>query len=233
MKILNEYETISRIASGHSFAKMCDGELLYILTGHHYYVNDYPDLRQLMRESLTNPPENFFVGLPPSYFDLSYSPPQRHPCWINLRLRSAQIDPLLTQPLYGSCFISRMEQVPHLRGNHAYWDHVKAFLRSRPLLGVRGSHFSFLDFDDLFPPLPEIPIPSVNAWAKKDSIIEKVLAYPRTHTVIISAGISAAGLALLLHRKGYHAVDVGRLGRAYLDGSYDGYKKTFKDGYPW
>ncbi len=233
MKILNEFETIQKIASGWSFSKMCDGELIYIFTGNHYYVDDYEDLREVMKSALTETSEGFFTGLPPSYFNLDYSPPARHACWKHLRKKfSHQIDPLLTRGFYGSCFISRMEQTPHVN-TPEYWKEVKKIWTDRKVIGIRGAHFSFQDYQGLFPKMTEISTLSVNCWAEKDKIIGSVLAHPKDTLVVLSCGVSAAGLAYLLWQEGYQAVDVGRIGRAYLDGSYNGYKKTYKKGYPW
>jgi len=181
MVVLNEIQTIRQIASGWSFSKMCDGELIYILTGAHYYVNDYPDLRKIMTKALMESREGFFTGLPPSYFNLEYSPPSRRGCWTHLKEKfGAQIDPLLTRGFYGSCFISRMEQVPHVN-TPSYWAEVRALWKNQSLVGIRGAHFSFQDFGDLFPPMDEIPTLSVNCWAEKDKTDRKSTRLNSSH----------------------------------------------------
>lgn len=232
MIILNEFETVKKIAEGVSFAKMCDGEIRYLFTGKHYYVAPHDDLRHFIKKAVLEESPDFMVGVPPSLFNFAYSPPERQGCWRGLyRDHGKEFEKLLKPRVYGSCFISRMEQVPHVNCPE-YWDEVRKIWKGRNVIGVRGEHFSFQEYG-IFPKMREIAAPSWDAWSKTNYLIDEVKKEPKGTTVVMSCGVSSVGFAYLLWKLGYHAIDVGRMGRAFLDGSYDGYKKTLRDGKPW
>lgn len=228
--VLTEWETVEKIKNGESFSRFGDGELKYIITGKQKFTKTFPDLQAVLIEAL-KPQEGFFAGVPPILDSFERTAKERRLFWERwLKRFGGKFEKHLKADVYGSSFMHRMDQVPS-NNNPSYWEHIKGIWRGKKVIGITGEHFSLNEYG-LFGKVKEIKVPSKNAWEKKEKVLKVAKKHPGA-VFLLSCGVSAAGMAFLLWREGLHAVDIGKMGRGFLDGTFEGYKESLRNGYPW
>lgn len=230
MIILNEWETILKISGGYSFSKICDGELKFLVEGKQKFTKFDKELKETLKKAL-KPREGFFAGVPTVYDSFQRVTKERRKFWENwMESKGRKAKKFLKAEVYGSCFISRMEQVPWVN-TERYWEKVRGIWAGKELIGITGEHFSLGEYG-LFGKPKEIKVPSFNAWSARKKVLKEAQKH-KGAVFLLSCGVSASGLAYLLWEEGHQAVDIGKMGRGYLDGSYEGYKRNLREGFPW
>jgi hypothetical protein len=135
--------------------------------------------------------------------------------------------------IYGSAFVSRSDNAN--LGND-FWQTAKSIWDGKRLLTVTGDHFTMQEYGDFMAGakiVDHVSVPSSDAWGSRSKIYKEIFRITERATidmVIISAGIFATVLAYHLSLAGLQALDIGKMGRGYLDGDYKSHKRG---GEPW
>ncbi len=229
MQILNELETLKCIEEGWSVGRFGDGELRWMTGAGHAYNSQNKEVREKLIEILENNHENYLSCIPTIFGDSIDHIKEGQGSWkIFKRDYGEKVRTWLKADLYGSMFISRMDCIPSLNAPE-YFDRWKAVTRGKRVIGISGDHFSLHEYNGLYHINKEIKVPSINAW--KFNLTPNL--FKNYDLAILSCGFAATIWACEISKLGIQAIDVGKLGRGYLDGSMKGYKENKRGGYPW
>lgn len=229
IKILDEWETLNLVEKGRSIGRFGDGELRWMNGVRHAYNNLNTKTQEKLITILKNNHSNFISCVPTIFGnDLNHLHEGRG-SWIKFQKEYGQkVKRWLKADIYGSAFISRMDIIPSLK-TPKYFDRWKEITKDKKVIGICGEHFSLKEYGNLFHITDEIKVPSIDAW-KFALPIKKIMKY---EVVILSCGFAATIWACEISKIGIQAIDVGKLGRGYLDGSMKGYKENKRGGFPW
>jgi len=229
MITLNEWETLEYIEAGGSVGRFGDGELRWMNGAGHAYNTPNKEIREKLVKILENNHENYISCIPTIFGNNIDHIKEGRGSWIIFkRDYGKKVRKWLKADLYGSMFISRMDCIPSLN-TPEYFDRWKNLTKNKKVLGISGRHFSLNEYKDLYKIDYELKVPSINAW-KHELNFKDIKGYD---LVILSCGFAATLWAYEISKQGIQAIDVGKLGRGYLDGSMKGYKENKRGGYPW
>lgn len=228
MKVFNEWETLEKIEEGWSIGRFADGELKYMCGKSHAYNSKNEQVRKELVNILSSTHKSFLSCIPTIFEnDLSHLASGRTSFKVLKNKFGAQIKEWLCANSYGSAFISRMDVIPELKCDE-YFERWKGITRGKRVIGISGKHFSLKEYGDLFNIDKELKVSSKDAW-EDVGVLDEVR---ECDIVILSCGFAATIFAHRLAGK-VQAIDVGKLGRGYLDGSLSGYKENKRGGFPW
>ncbi len=231
MKILNEWETLQKVEEGWSIGRFGDGELRWMCGHGHAYNSNNDNVRKQLIKILSKNHKSYISCIPTIFGnDLSHlaEGKSRTSFSIFKKVFGKNVEKWLKADVYGSLFISRTDVIPSLK-TPEYFDRWKALTKGKKVIGISGKHFSLKEYKDLFTITKELKVGSKDAW-KDHHVLKEV---KDCDIVILSCGFAATLFAQKISETGIQAVDVGKLGRGYLDGSLEGYKNTKRGGFPW
>lgn len=214
-KVMDEIVTIDRLVKGdyRGLARYGDGDFNIMRGQRDRYHVPCPKLAAALARTLrsgSNRVLNCLIPPPngPSQ-ELAY---QR---WLMYLDANAGIIPFLTDELYGSSNISRMDSCTHLH-TRQWWDHVARLWRDRDICLVYGSSRSLTPEKLRESPHGPRHITAVHCrekdnFAQLDELFEKVIATKIEH-VILCSGLVTRPLVHKLVEAGVCAYDLGHLG---------------------
>lgn len=229
MHILDEWKTLEYIESGGSIGRFGDGELRWMTGAKHAYNTQNKEVREKLIKILKGNHENYIPCIPTIFGESLDHIKEGHGSWVIFKKNYGnKVKRWLKADLYGSAFISRMDCIPSLK-TPEYFERWKNITKGKRTIGISGKHFSLKEYKDLFKIDKELKVSSTDAW-NDTGILKEV---KKCDIVILSCGFAATIWAYEISKKGIQAIDVGKLGRGYLDGSLEGYKKMKRGGFPW
>lgn len=229
MRILDEWTTLEYIENGWSIGRFGDGELRWMNGAGHAYNSQNKEVQKNLINILGSNHDNYISCIPTIFGESITHIKEGYESWVIFkRDYGEKVRRWLKADLYGSMFISRMDVIPSIN-TPEYFERWKNITKDKKVLGICGGHFSLSEYGDLFHIDKEIKVPSVDAWKYKltDKHVQDF------NMVILSCGFAATYWACKISEFGIQAIDVGKLGRGYLDGSLKGYKENKRGGYPW
>lgn len=198
--VLSEDDTLRLVLDGCSLARFGDGEFK-ICNGSSIKSQSYhPKLARRLREILTID-TGCLVGIPNIY-----SATPKASFW-NPYTKYASF--LADRP-YASSFITRPDSAPWI-DTPTYWALLESLWTDQAVTLVRGSSKSLIA-DDLAgsgATITEIVAPRQHAWADYDELLERI---GRPTRALLCLGPTATVLAVDLHARGVHAIDLGHAG---------------------
>jgi len=209
MKILNEWETLNAIQRGYSISRFGDGEFKVILRPKK--TPRFRELCPLLKEILSVNLPKFMAAIPTTLLRYDNIAEPRKAFWQRFFKGSGEnIKEYLTAELYGSAFISRADTVPEIR-TKKYWSAWRDLCEGRYVVGVNNNETKGSALEPLeFLRIDETVIVSIeNAWKNRDKVLRE---YPKDSLILLKCGVPATVYAYLLYKRGYQAIDVGRLG---------------------
>lgn len=225
-RVLSEYETVTRAMLGASLARFGDGEIR-LAAGipakqcktqcHNEQMRD--ELRTMLAK-----PTHALVCLPnldpylPGY-DQHWKRFEHHK-WHDMMLQPRE---------YGSSFITRPDQAPHIR-NAAFMDMVTSLWQGRDVVLVIGVPQEGKRYG-LTPELLAGQVSSVeviegphhDAYVDIDRI-DRAIGTPTGKLVLLCLGATATCLAERVARRGVQALDLGHYGKLMLNGGERNYE---------
>lgn len=198
--VLSEEETLTRVLAGASLARYGDGEFK-ICNGSSIKSQEYrPQLARRLRDILKTD-TGCMVGIPNIH---SQTP--KAPFW----KQYTKFSNLLTDREYASSFITRPDSAPWIDTPN-YWASLESLWKGQQVTLVRGSGKS-LTADDLASSgatITEILAPRQHAWDDYESLLERIA---RPTRALLCLGPTATVMAVDLHARGVHAIDLGHIG---------------------
>jgi hypothetical protein len=171
-------------------------------------------LKDRLLEILNSDYFGFLVGVPRVFGRKEDYPAKGH--WERFFKNEKYLKLLDPKKHFYSSFISRMESAPDLL-NANYWELVKMIWFGRNIVLVEGNDCQFSDaclltneFDKCAS-LANVEAPSKNAFGHYGIILREICQYPKDFLIVISLGATATVLSYDLYKRGYQALDVGRL----------------------
>lgn len=239
--ILNELDTMRMVRDKNlSLARYGDGEIRMMCMG--YPRHNQPVHKTLIRElrrviTSDHRKTNCLIAVPRIERGYTNIPdPRGRKCFRNLldgKVGQQYTKYIRVDRVYGSSFVSRADNA---NLDKEFWDVTKKIWHGKKTITITGEHFSLSEYGELFAQckcVQEIKIPSVDAYSQRRNIYKTVFRASekwRPELILVSAGIFATVLCYNLSLGGLQAIDIGKMGRGYLDGDYKSHKRG---GQPW
>lgn len=203
--ILSEDSTLNLALKGHSLSRFGDGELRLALGGR--AISQDPD-KNLAAElcAILRGPTHSSVCLP------TFGIGPRAGSWAKYNV--AKFADLFRQDVYGSAFISRPDNAPHIN-TPDFWRKMRALWTNRNVTLVVGSDYGSLDEVMLrdTKSLRVVKGPRRDAYAEVARIEQEIGVQGPNDPVILCLGATATVLAERLAKKGGWALDLGHVGK--------------------
>lgn len=222
-RIEEEFETIRIIIRNRAgIARFGDGEFRIAIGGACSCQEGNPVLARKLRDVLDSKMPNLLIGIPRAYnrADLWRYDARKAGAWINFMNRQKYVELLQKNKQYYSAFISRPDSAPHIDCD-LYWDLVKKIWENRHVVVVTGHSSKFKENKTLFSNAKKFEyrndswIPSRNAWAVHDQLIEMISKYKKDVVLILALGPEATVLAHECAKRGYQVIDLGHFDMFY------------------
>lgn len=228
-EILNDFETLEKIAQGHSLARYGDGELELILGNSIPFQKADDKLQVKLNEILKNNYEKLLIGIPNTFAKLGNLTLSEMIFWriFMSRRRSFLTSSLELKKTYYSAFVTR----PYMRYQNKanakkIFEAWKNIWHNKSVLIVEGEGTRFGIGNNLLDnakTVNRIVAPSCNAFLKYDLLLNSILSNSNYDLVLIALGPTATVVASDLAKKGIWAIDIG-----HLDIEYEWYIKGSK-----
>jgi len=202
--VLNEKQTVARLATGMSISRFGDGELK-IMCGSGY-AREEPNraLASELISVLRNPAKRLLLGIPT--LD-PVGPKYRN--WCAHRERFERVLPARSD--YASAFITRPDSAPWIN-NRAYAESVQALWADKRVALVAEATTKFVRLASIAArEVKHIECPRHGAYSKID-LLQAEVEDLEPEVALLSCGPTATCLANRLCRKGIHSIDIGSAG---------------------
>ena len=221
-QVWDEIVTIDKLLAGkyRGLARYGDGDF-NIIRGHEdRYHKACPKLAEALAESLRRGSNRVLNCLipPPQNAREGSLPFTRWHFYLEM---NAGLFPFLTDEVYGSSNISRMDSCPHLHTT-SWWDHVAKLWAGKRICLVRGSERSLTAMKMLAAPgapemVTEIFCSPKDNFKELDELHVKIRK-TGCETVILCAGLVTRPLVHRLVRDDHFAYDLGHFGLWFAQG---------------
>jgi len=231
-KILDVSSGIKKlISSGKSFCRLGDGEVK-LMNGINLDFQQYDKmLAEKLLQILQDEQTNCYVGIN-RYYWYFRDDIERNANPYHRRYYTFQIPPIRkffaehcnkNKTYIDSCLGGYMSN-KSLAFCEERFNQLKKLFQNRKLLIVAGetvfNNITY-DFFDVATQKEFLFAPRVNAWSQFDSIMEKILTYPKDFLITLILGPTATVLAYELSKLGYTAYDIGHVPK-----DYDAFRKN-------
>ncbi len=217
-----------------SMARFGDGELELILGKAALFQEPSDELKLRLLEVLSSKNKNIMIGIPSELYYTKELTLKKKNVWEKWKPRYL---PLLNKylrkrqkycPTYVSHFVAKLADKKAIED---YFEKIRTIWENKNvhLIYGRGIFHSFeYDIFDNVKSITHQTAPNINAFDSYDKILAEALKVDRDKLVIIILGPTATILAYDLGLKGYQALDMGHIAKAY-----DRHKRGFRDKKFW
>lgn len=203
-RVLGEFETLERVASGRSLARFGDGEFAMASGADMKSQRFDHQLQRRLRDILIDSGE-CLIGVPNIH--TSIKTPKRT-SWDKHMARGESL--LSPNRPYVSAFISRPDSAPWI-DTPEYWGLLESLWIGKDVVVVRGGEKSLMPSDLVGArSVREVVGPSQHAWSDYSRLVAEV-GTP-DGIVLLCLGATATVMAVDLCALGVHAVDLGHVG---------------------
>lgn len=225
--IMDDVELVDDIVNNKkSYARFGDGELSLILNKNYHisFQRNSDELSNELREILNSNEENLIIGI-----NRSFNNPEEYNKEVvkycrtfNFIYREKYKKMIPRDKIYGNSSITRFYidyDTSERESAFKRINNLKRIWDGKNLLIVEGEKTKLGVGNDLFASsgkIRRILIPAINAFERKDKIIEAIMENKRENEVVlIAAGPTATILAYELAKKGVQAIDIGHVDIEY------------------
>lgn len=221
--VLSIDETLRRIVCDKcSASRFGNTEIILIAGKNEPRYQDYsPCISQKLREVLGSDEPGHLVCLSPVFGDNAALVQDSRRYWQQhlSRFRKTWYEHLLPGKDYGNTFVSRFYMtIQDKSKTGARYELWKTLWQGRDLVFVEGEKSRMGVGNDLFAgarSISRILGPATNAFSQYDRLLAAALKFSRDHLFLLALGPTATVLSLDLHRRGYHAIDIGHIDVEY------------------
>jgi Glycosyltransferase GT-D fold len=222
VKVLDELETMRRVAKGSLSLSRLGRCELRLIQGHHALAQaHHPKLARMLRRILTKGTFGPSLVCVPRIF--AAMPPGKEP-WYGEFVKAPRLFTNHTYE-YGSTFVSRRDAWVGMVDEPAYWQCVRGLWQDRPVLLVAGSDKGLVAKDSGFlgnaASVQVLQSVARDAWSDRDRILDECLRWVdiapgQDPLVYLSLGATATVLAHDLTMCGIQALDMGHMAQSWL-----------------
>ena len=219
----DEFTTLQGLLkSGNSLARYGDGEFKIACGTGCVSQGKDSDLTERMRAILRDPPAGLTVAIPriAGRYDMRLYSPDLHEFWTRISNTRHYIDLLADGVKYGSSFITRVDNAPHINCAQ-YWDGVQRLFDGCDVVVVSGQ------FKEATKQIlarakshEHMAVPARDAFKEYADIKAACMRYGSEKTFYLSCGPTATILAADLCAAGWRALDMGAMHRFWLGGKH-------------
>ena len=219
--------------SNMSFARFSDGEFRGILEKYEPFQKPSKALSLRLKEILSSKNPNVMIGIPSPLFSLEGYKEDEVEFWTEYKpIFMPLLEKLNADQVYFPSEISALsERIKSQEGMEAFFSKIRTIWQDKDVHLIRGKGifdgFKYDIFDNAKSVTYQIA-PNRDAFERYDVILAEALRAGKGKLIIIVLGPTATVLAYDLGVKGYKALDMGHIAKAY-----DRYKRGWKDPRFW
>jgi hypothetical protein len=219
--IPDEFATIrSLLKSRDSLARYGDGEFKIACGGGCVSQDKNSDLTQRLKSILSDPPAGLTVAIPRivGRYDLWHAAPKLYEFWNRISRTPDYVALLSDRVRYGSSFITRLDNAPHIHCAD-YWRAVQKLFDKDDVVVVSGQYKDAVrQIVGMAKSVQHIAVPGRDAWKEYGAIRDQCMRFGSGTTFYLSCGPTATVLAADLCAAGFRALDMGAMHRFWMGG---------------
>ncbi len=217
------------VADSVSVSRFGDGEAKLVSGRDISFQKADPFAVAKLREVLSSDSDGHLVCLPDVFSSLGYMDASSGTHWKKhtAEFRRVWYSYLVPGKKYGNAFVSRCYMMFTDKSKCAQWfSSLKKLWDGKDILLIEGEKSRLGIGNDLFnnaTSIERILGPVENAFSKYDAVLAAAEKHGSGKLILLALGPAATGLAYDLHRRGFHAVDIG-----HVDIEYEWFRTSAK-----